>query len=252
MGVGEDADTRQHVASAADIERWFGRCKEFAAQEGVPYFIFGLSLPRPDGKLIQLGLTTYPDPWLIDYEARGYMQIDPVAQRMRESVAPFCWGDLDAVGAEVVAFWERARHFGMEHGYSMSLNGSRRQHAGLGLGGIAGPLPTTERQGRFERGLLFAAQLFDDMLRAHAQESGGAVHAALTPMQREVLTMVAQGRTIKEIAKLRTLHPRTVEYHLRGSLAQMGAKSREQAIVRAFLVGEIEALKYPVSLSDPE
>jgi DNA-binding NarL/FixJ family response regulator len=37
--------------------------------------------------------------------------------------------------------------------------------------------------------------------------------AALTPRQREVLQLVAEGRSAKEIAKVLELSPRTVEFH---------------------------------------
>jgi DNA-binding CsgD family transcriptional regulator len=35
----------------------------------------------------------------------------------------------------------------------------------------------------------------------------------LTPRQREVLQLVAEGRTIKEIAMLLNISPKTVEFH---------------------------------------
>ena len=43
--------------------------------------------------------------------------------------------------------------------------------------------------------------------------------AGLTPRQREVLQLVAEGRTVKEIAAILEVTPRTVEYH-KNSLAQ--------------------------------
>lgn len=36
---------------------------------------------------------------------------------------------------------------------------------------------------------------------------------SLTPRQREVLQLVAEGKTVKEIASALTLSPKTVEFH---------------------------------------
>jgi len=44
-------------------------------------------------------------------------------------------------------------------------------------------------------------------------EATRAARVALTPRQREVLQLVAEGRTIKEIAAILDVSPRTVEFH---------------------------------------
>lgn len=55
----------------------------------------------------------------------------------------------------------------------------------------------------------------------------------LTPRQREVLRLVAEGRTDKEIARLLTLSPRTVEMHVARILQTMGCAKRAEAAARA-------------------
>jgi DNA-binding NarL/FixJ family response regulator len=55
---------------------------------------------------------------------------------------------------------------------------------------------------------LITKELVDVFLATHSQESGG-----LTPRQREVLQLLAEGRTAKEIANLLNITSRTVEFH---------------------------------------
>ena len=44
---------------------------------------------------------------------------------------------------------------------------------------------------------------------------------SLTPRQREVLQLVAEGRTNKEIAKILTISPKTAEFHKSQLMAQL-------------------------------
>ena len=56
-----------------------------------------------------------------------------------------------------------------------------------------------------------AAELVDGGKREHEDE--GNPVAALTPRQREVLQLLAEGRSAKEIGDVLSISPRTVEFH---------------------------------------
>lgn len=62
---------------------------------------------------------------------------------------------------------------------------------------------------------------------------GATAKPRLTARQREVLTLVAQGRTDKEIARLLTLSPRTVEMHVAGAIEALACRNRTEAVSRA-------------------
>jgi DNA-binding CsgD family transcriptional regulator len=55
----------------------------------------------------------------------------------------------------------------------------------------------------------------------------------LSPRQREVLSLVVQNLTEKQIAKQLGISTHTVDTHLRNAYARMGAQSRVQAILLA-------------------
>ena len=48
---------------------------------------------------------------------------------------------------------------------------------------------------------------------------------ALTPRQREVLQLVAEGRSVKQIARLLEISPRTVEFHQTRIRETLGVRS---------------------------
>jgi DNA-binding NarL/FixJ family response regulator len=47
----------------------------------------------------------------------------------------------------------------------------------------------------------------------------------LTPRQREVLQLVAEGKSMKEIARILDISVRTVEFHKNGLIQQLGLRT---------------------------
>ena len=58
-----------------------------------------------------------------------------------------------------------------------------------------------------------------------ADDSASAFGGRLTPRQREVLQLVAEGKSMKEIAAILDISVRTVEFHKNGLIHQLGLKS---------------------------
>lgn len=229
---------------------WQRRCERFARNEGFELFVFGLSLPRADRPPVEVLVTNYPAAWLKTYDAHGYIRVDPVVKRLLSSITPFAWDELHSTGGKrAAAFWKRAERHGLLHGYTVPLHGLRGQRAAFGLGG-AHALPRHGRSERFSRAWTFAMALFEDVLLAYEHAPRRPPHGRLTRLQREALALVAQGQSVRGIAQVLSRHPRTVEYHLQGALQRLGAATREQAIVRALLGGEIEVTPLPNKLQD--
>jgi DNA-binding NarL/FixJ family response regulator len=55
----------------------------------------------------------------------------------------------------------------------------------------------------------------------------------LSPRQSEVLALIEEGYTDKEIARQLALHPETVKVHAKAVLRRMGARNRTHAAVMA-------------------
>jgi DNA-binding NarL/FixJ family response regulator len=85
---------------------------------------------------------------------------------------------------------------------------------------------------------LLAKDLIAILLEARGPASGGA---PLTPRQREVLQLVAEGRTMKEVASILNISPRTAESHKYEIMQVLGVKTTAALIqyaVRLKLVSE--------------
>lgn len=69
---------------------------------------------------------------------------------------------------------------------------------------------------------LIAKGVLSSLMEPDASESP---RFDLTPRQREVLQLVAEGRTIKEIASILDVSPRTVEFHKTNLVKNLGLKT---------------------------
>ena len=65
--------------------------------------------------------------------------------------------------------------------------------------------------------------------------------AQLTPREREILQMIAEGLTDREVAARLTLSPATARTHARNLIGKLGAHTRAQAVAIAIRNGVIEA-----------
>ena len=70
---------------------------------------------------------------------------------------------------------------------------------------------------------------------------------ALSPRGHEILGLLAEGLTGREIARRLYLSPETVRTHIRNATNRLGAKTRVQAV--AIMLGHVGST-HPVSLAD--
>lgn len=70
---------------------------------------------------------------------------------------------------------------------------------------------------------MLAKDVLDPLL--HQQQSTSRVQAVLTLRQREVLQLVAEGRSLKEIASILCISVKTVEFHKTRIVKQLGLRT---------------------------
>jgi DNA-binding NarL/FixJ family response regulator len=85
-------------------------------------------------------------------------------------------------------------------------------------------------------GTYVAPQLASGVLKRLADGSGPSA-GALTPRQREVVSLIAAGRTMKEVASALGLSPRTVETHKYQIMAALGLQTTAELIRYAIQQG---------------
>jgi DNA-binding NarL/FixJ family response regulator len=81
-------------------------------------------------------------------------------------------------------------------------------------------------QGRSYVTPLVTEQLLESLIRREDRGPG----SELTPRQREVLQLIAEGRSMKEVASLLNLTPRTVAFHKYRMMEQLKVKSTAELV----------------------
>jgi DNA-binding NarL/FixJ family response regulator len=114
------------------------------------------------------------------------------------------------------------------------------RNARRGTGGTAAfdsALASITRDGpRFEVRLARAyASRFIKAEHSHAPAAGAAID--LTPREVEILALLVDGFTNKEIALRLSVSPRTVETHVERVLGKLEVRSRSRAIAKALRLG---------------
>ncbi|MFJ3403553.1 response regulator [Promicromonospora sp. NPDC090134] len=85
---------------------------------------------------------------------------------------------------------------------------------------------------------LLYPQALRDLVRTRPRTTAGA--PTLTPREREVLALVAQGMTNAEIATALVVGVETVRTHVASVLAKLHARDRTQAVVLGYRAGLVE------------
>ncbi len=85
-------------------------------------------------------------------------------------------------------------------------------------------------------------ELTGSLLREFSREAGGRAAPAtpgpaLTPREREVMALVVEGLSYKEIGATLHLSEHTVKYHMREIMGRLHLKNREQVVAYALRAG---------------
>lgn len=109
--------------------------------------------------------------------------------------------------------------------------------AGLMLGAddyVTKPLDPTELLARVKRSLRRASP------NGHTNGHRNGDDSGLSPRERQILGLLAEGRTQRQIAEELVISSKTVATHIQHVLSKLGVNTRAQAVAMAFQKGFVE------------
>lgn len=207
---------------------------------GFKYFLYGAWLGAPRQESMQFIFSGYPEAWIETYQARNYLQIDPVVEHCLSQVTPLVWREGLFDTADRQAFWEDACRAGLASGVSVPLRGA---HGESGLFSVANSCRNTADilHGAQVVGLVYLLSVFlhKALRRLVFQPQGYACgeRPNLTARELECLARWADGLNAGEIASLFNLTERTVRFHLANAKIKLGGCDKGRAINRAMQWG---------------
>jgi LuxR family transcriptional regulator, quorum-sensing system regulator BjaR1 len=172
-----------------------------------------------------------PEEWLNLYIEREYVHDDPGFRYAKKVVRPFRWfkeapynPEREPRAAEVV---QLAADFGILDGFVIPVASTTGRMGQIWFGGRTLDLP----QHQLPALHLMAIYAFDRILKLHC--SPARCQASLTPREREILTLVANGKSTWEIGEALHISSRTVKEHLKHLCRKLRAVTRTQAVMIA-------------------
>jgi LuxR family maltose regulon positive regulatory protein len=107
---------------------------------------------------------------------------------------------------------------------------------------ISNLLKTTQESGTLKADLIpYVDRLVAGLQRGGqdlmASTSGAQILSALSPREADILTLIAEGLSNKEIARSLYIGPETVKSHLKSVFTKLGVEKRAQAVSRAQTLG---------------
>lgn len=80
----------------------------------------------------------------------------------------------------------------------------------------------------------------DPRIEQQAAPEGSEPRSTLSPREREVLTLIAEGMTAEAVGERLGVSVETVRTHTRNAIRKLGARNRMHAVALALVSGEIE------------
>jgi DNA-binding CsgD family transcriptional regulator len=178
-----------------------------------------------------------PQAWMEHYEALGFFRVDPAIPHCLAAVTPMLTG-VDAptcLDGAARQLWDDAHSAGFGGGIAIPLRLPGSALGGFTLvTGMAGQefLAWHKDHGRWAT---LAAHAIDQRLLTIVEPQFKRPH--LTPRERDCLAWLAIGLRHDRIAEKLGITRPTVELHLANARRKLDAKTREQALARAVVLG---------------
>lgn len=200
------------------------------------------SVSDPEDALV---LTNYPSDYIEAYLGKGLFRDAPMMKWASRNVGSISWRYMwDNDDGQIPNPQRRElkalnHRFGVSAGYTISFPMAiKRAAAGIGL---------VARNGmtQAEVDALWASQGQDIEIINHVahlaitQLPATGQSRILTPRQSEVLELVADGKSVRDIALILGRKMATVDKHLRGARESLGVETTAQAVRKASVLNQI-------------
>ncbi|WP_299843453.1 LuxR family transcriptional regulator [uncultured Jannaschia sp.] len=244
MPLSETERFLKDLTRLTEVERLWQDLQDWMAQYGFDRLMYAATRFRTNTSMGDLRdariLTNYPKSFTEPYLEGGMFYDAPMVRWAMENVGTLSWAAIaqnamaGRLPPECMRVVEFNRRHGVVAGYGISFPRiSARTGHGIGL--------ASSKKTQAELDEIWAKKGGEIELVAHVAHLTllslpHALHGrTLTPRQREVLELVADGKTIQDVALILGRNSTTIEKHLRLAREALDVETTAQAILKAGL-----------------
>lgn len=233
------AQYHANLTSADSVQKWRTALLLTSAALGYEYFLLALlensSVPRSNADIY----TNYPESWLRKYLKNEYYRFDPIVIHCQNSVVPIAWNEELFQTSEQKSMRQEAAVHGLKYGISFPIS-STSGHIGVmsyasTFNEKAPSLPARALLG-ITRDVAFDALR---RLRPAKDIQRNEKPIKLTRREKECIKWVAEGKTSWEASIIMQCAEATVNFHLTNVMNKYGVRTRQQAILKAYIDQQI-------------
>ena len=178
--------------------------------------------------------TTYPDAWSTAYVEKGYFDIDPVIDVMRQDFLPVDWSALDWRSRPAGRLFNEARSYGIgSQGLTIPIRGANGERS---LFSVTSNLPRRQwirlRDSRVHEMQLLSHYLHETVFDALAFRKSARMRK-LSGRESQCLQLLAMGRISKQIAADLGISENAVKLYLRSARMKLRALTTYHAVAKA-------------------
>lgn len=210
------------IAHAEDV------LSRFARGIGFPWVSFASHQPVSFNKREATTLTNYRSDMTRLYQQYGLHQSDPVREATKARFA-YCW-DQESIGD--TPYYRHMASLEICAGIVIPVQSLSKSIWVLHLSGRELPQDIARRVGEAYGFIHEFGYLYDELVPNHRRRP-------LTERQREVLTLLTQGKSQKEVAKIVDLHPSTIRDIIMRLQKKLNANTPFEAKMTAIMLGLI-------------
>jgi DNA-binding CsgD family transcriptional regulator len=214
---------------------------------GFDSFMYGMSTSAdPVQESRSYVFTTLPREWVVRYDQRAYIEVDPRVRHGIVSSTPLIWDSPTTRGRDAMtdAFLDDAAAHGVASGVAFALHGVGTGLALIALNSANRFIDEARREaivGMLGDILLFG-MYFHEIFMKNVVEQGLAPRlqgAPLSDREKQCLMLAAHGQTSHDIAEKLALAERTIQFHFDAIRSKLEATNRQEAIAKAIALGVI-------------
>jgi LuxR family quorum sensing-dependent transcriptional regulator len=231
-------DCIEQLGRLTCIEDIAARLRQAGTSFGFENFcISGLPLPGEQLDPYVL-LSGWPDAWMERYIRGGYVHVDPVISRVRQSTMPFAWSETPADRRDALAIrvMNEATEFGLVDGLAVPIH-ARHGFQAIVTFGAPYMAPSHDERAALHLIAIYAHGQVRQLLRGDSPSR--PTHPPLSTREKDCLCWASAGKSAWDISVILGLSQRTVEGYLVNAAIKLGAVNRVQCVAEAIRRGII-------------